>query len=146
LEPLPPPPGRERLGQAILQFYAIYEKLQMKQKVLQMKHMRAYEIRMRAARKCAKLYDAQPKASGAKGTGSNQYQKEVPSGNPTTPKTLSDMGTSKQEMSEWRKLAAVPDEDFEEALATKTLPDVLAKPSPVSSTAVQCCALPPSPP
>jgi hypothetical protein len=60
---------------------------------------------VRAARKANQLYDAGEKAKPPKG---NQYTgKVVRSESQTEPKTLEQLGVSKQTMSEWRKLAAV---------------------------------------
>lgn len=56
------------------------------------------------------------KATGAKGSGSNQYQ--VRSHDATAPNpTLSDLGITKNDSSRWQKLAAVDDEKFKHAVA-----------------------------
>jgi hypothetical protein len=89
---------------------------------------RAYEIRMRAAKKANKIYDAGPKADGARGIGTSGVVSSDP--------TLKDLGISKQEMSEWRKLNSISDEQFEEGLANGTLPDMIAKPTPISGDAL----------
>lgn len=83
---------------------------------------RCYEIRRRAEAKAAKLYDEQEKAKPPKG---NQYTgKMVRSNEPTEPKTLADLGTTKQEMAEWRKLAAVPKKQFDAAFAEGGKPSI----------------------
>lgn len=118
--------------------------------------MRAYEIRMRAARKAGELLKGMEKAKASPG---NQYTGKVDrsenhtgpktlddgrswyadidckTGKPS-PKTLADLGISKQESSDWQKLAAVPRVEFETALAEKTIPALLAKPSPVEGDAL----------
>jgi hypothetical protein len=84
----------------------------------------ASEIRIRAERKGAQLYDAQEKAKGTQG----QLAGRSPSGGPVSrppednTKTLAEHGVTKQEMSEWRKLAAVSDDQFEAALAAPGIP------------------------
>src|ERR1700730_642784 len=124
---------------AVDEVKAIHDQAAMLQAAARVAHnveaeTRAYEIRMRAAKKANKLYDTGQKAPPPKG---NQYTgKVVRSGDPTEPKTLEQLGISKQEMSEWRKLNSISDEQFEEGLATRTLPDLLTKPSPVTSDAL----------
>lgn len=94
--------------------------------------MRAYEIRMHAARKANQLYDAGEKASGTLKQGNHLPRSD----NPTTAKTLSDLGISKQEMSDWRKIAAVPEDQFEAALATRSVQELIDKQTPVSGDAL----------
>jgi hypothetical protein len=79
----------------------------------------ACEIRLRAERRCGQLLKETEKAKGAQGTGSNQYQ--VRSIGTTAP-TLSDRGISKDQSSRWQKLADVPEEQFEAALAGPDMP------------------------
>jgi hypothetical protein len=55
-----------------------------------------------------------PKNEGGKGTGSNQH--EVRLHDTTAPKTLSEIGISKDQSSRWQKLASVPDVQFEQAV------------------------------
>jgi hypothetical protein len=45
------------------------------------------------------------KAKGARGSGSNQHQVRSPQAT-AAPRTLSDIGVSKQQSSDWQKLAA----------------------------------------
>lgn len=75
-------------------------------------------IRVRAERKCGQMLRDAPKQAGARGTGSNQYQ-VVESNEATPPKTLSELGITKDQSSTWQKLAEVPEKEFEEAI---TLP------------------------
>ena len=77
----------------------------------------AQQIRKRAERKAGELLAAMEKAKGAMGSGSNQH--EVRSGRSTAP-TLSDLGITKDQSSNWQKLAQVPAEDFEREIAAGT--------------------------
>lgn len=72
--------------------------------------------RVRAERKCGELLSETEKAKGARGTGSNQYQTEVRSNDATTPKTLAEMGVTKDQSSKWQQLARVPEKEFEDAI------------------------------
>ena len=75
----------------------------------------AAEIRVRAERKCGELLAKGPKAKG---------------GNPNLPtptkregvETLSELGISYKQSSEWQQLAEVPEEHFEEAMAEQEIP------------------------
>lgn len=69
------------------------------------------EIQRRAERKCGEELRELPKA---KPRGSNQHE-EVSRG-PTHPQPLSDLGISRDQSSEWQKLAEVPEDEFEFAL------------------------------
>jgi hypothetical protein len=69
---------------------------------------------MRAAKKANKIYDSGEKVKASNG---NQYTGKVDRpDNPGGPKTLEQIGISSQEMSEWRKLNSISDEQFEGAL------------------------------
>lgn len=72
----------------------------------------AIEIRLRAERKCGELLSGREMASPR---GSNQYQ-EV-SRDPTHPQPLSDLNISRDQSSQWKRLAAIPVEQFEADLA-----------------------------
>jgi hypothetical protein len=78
--------------------------------------MRCWEIRRRAEAKAAKLYDAQEKAKRGpdKETGARSQTSDGPT---SAPKTLAEHGVTKQEMSEWRELAKVPQQQFDATLA-----------------------------
>jgi hypothetical protein len=78
---------------------------------------RACEIRLRAERKAGQLLIGMEKAKGAQGSGSNQH--EVRSHDTTAP-TLRDLGITKQQSSNWQRLADVPQEQFDAALADAT--------------------------
>lgn len=84
---------------------------------------RCAKIRLRAERRAAEIYDQQVKATGrgerqADGT-YGQRSDEATSGEAT----LADHGITKQQMSAWRKLAALPEEDFEAELTRQYLPN-----------------------
>lgn len=74
----------------------------------------AVQIRMRAERRCGELL-VQMAAKGERksrgGSGSNQYEQK--SSDQTIAPTLGALGLTKQQSSEWQKLAAVPDDIFE---------------------------------
>lgn len=74
---------------------------------------RACEIRLRAERKAGQLLAEKDKAVSP---GWNQYKGRS---DDTTdqPATLRDLGISKQQSSDWQRLAAVPEDRFEAALA-----------------------------
>jgi hypothetical protein len=86
---------------------------------------RAYEIRMRAARKTGalskkieKVITGRPKASAQAG--------DFPD---TKAKVLSDAGISTQQASEWERLSDVPEEEFEAALPTMSVRELIDKPT-----------------
>jgi hypothetical protein len=68
----------------------------------------ATEIKVRAERKAGQMLADMPKLSGARGVG-----KKVESHDATP---LSELGISKTQSSRWQKLAAVPDDQFEQAV------------------------------
>lgn len=73
----------------------------------------ATEIKVRAERKAGQMLAEMDKNTGAMGSGSNQH--EVRSLDVTAPK-LADLGISKNQSSRWQKLAAVPEDQFEQAI------------------------------
>jgi hypothetical protein len=73
---------------------------------------------MRAARKAGALSKKIEKAK----TGPNNFPVY---GGKT--QTLSDAGISSQQASEWERLSEVPDDEFESALATKSVRDLIDK-------------------
>ena len=76
---------------------------------------RACEIRLRAERKAGSLLAEKEKAKAAPG---NQYTGPVtPVDWSNSPPTLRDLGISKKQSSDWQRLAAVPEEQFEAALS-----------------------------
>lgn len=94
---------------------------------------RCWQIRKRAEKKANKLYDASKKAKrGADGDGKGNQR----SANPTSA-TLAELGVTKQEMAEWRKLNSVSDEQFEAALAKgkPSIAEVTGKKKPERSAA-----------
>ena len=80
---------------------------------------RACEIRLRAERKAGELLSERDKAKGSRG----QFAGSSPSGGTivrppeTGAPTLRDLGITKQQSSDWQRLAAVPQDQFEAALA-----------------------------
>jgi hypothetical protein len=74
---------------------------------------RACEIRLRSERKAGALLKAMAKAKGAAQPGIGRAG-GTPSGGP---RTLSELGVSYDQASQWQKLADVPEEQFEQALS-----------------------------
>jgi len=80
---------------------------------------KAAMARLRAERRCGQLLVEMEKAKGAMGDPSNQYQKEVRSQHstaPNEPKTLADMGLTKDKSSTYQRLAKVPEDQFEKLI------------------------------
>lgn len=85
---------------------------------------RACEIRLRSERRCGELLKEIELAKGTRGTASGRDssggsiirppENDIP--------TLSDMGITKDQSSNWQKLADVPEDKFEEALAAPEKP------------------------
>jgi hypothetical protein len=75
------------------------------------------EIRVRAERRCGELLSQREMAKGARGNPGGQGASIVPSAETRAQKTLAELGISYDQSSQWQKLAAVPERDFEEALA-----------------------------
>lgn len=75
---------------------------------------RACQIRLRAERKVGELLRGREKAKGAAEAGTNRGTTR--SDDPTASQTLRDLGISKQQSSNWQRLADVPKEEFEAAL------------------------------
>jgi hypothetical protein len=103
------------------------------------------EIRLRAERKAGQLLAKTEKAKGARG----QLSGRDGSGGrvlrpPESEKTLADLGITKDQSSQWQRLAAVPEPQFEAALAGPGKPTTNGiihaafppKPKPVSSEAL----------
>jgi hypothetical protein len=76
---------------------------------------RACEIRLRAERKAGELLSQMEKAKGAPGPGRGKAGSPAGPAFTETP-TLRDLGISKQQSSDWQRLADVPQEKFEAAL------------------------------
>jgi hypothetical protein len=68
------------------------------------------------------------KAKGAQGNPGGRGAPIVPSNRMTAQKTLSDLGITRNQSSQWQKLAAVPKAEFEAALADAGLRHDLVKP------------------
>jgi hypothetical protein len=77
---------------------------------------RAREIRLRAERKAGKLLRAMKKAKGAAQPGIGRAGGTRSDG----PTALRDLGISKEQSSNWQKLADVPEDEFEAALVDPT--------------------------
>jgi hypothetical protein len=73
----------------------------------------ACEIRLRAERKAGAILRSIEKAKGARAPGTNRGTTRSVS---DTASTLADLGISRQQSSEWQKLAAVPEPAFEAAV------------------------------
>jgi hypothetical protein len=97
---------------------------------------RAYEIRMRAARRAGELSKKIEKAITV-GPGRGHKNEAAYTDN-VLPKgqVLEKAGISRQQASEWERLAAVPQEEFEEALTNRSVRELLNKPIPVSGDAL----------
>jgi hypothetical protein len=70
----------------------------------------ACEIRLRAERKAGQLLAQMEKAPGGQ-----PYQSGHTTGS-GSPKPLAELGISKDQSSQWQKLAAIPDDQFDDAL------------------------------
>lgn len=78
----------------------------------------ATDIKLRAERRAGELLAAMPKNKGTQGAAAGRDSsggRVIRPPEDNTPK-LSDLGISKDESSRWQKLAAMPDEKFEEEL------------------------------
>jgi hypothetical protein len=93
---------------------------------------RAYEIRMRAARKAGALSKKIEKAQGQR----NDLVAPGHEVKPSKTQALNGAGITKEQASDWERLSEVPDEQFEAALATKSVRDLIDKPSPVDGDAL----------
>lgn len=71
----------------------------------------ATEIRVRAERKAGQMLAAMPKATGG------DAQRTRLHGATESPQTLEQLGVTKTQSARWQKLAAVPEEQFEQAVA-----------------------------
>jgi hypothetical protein len=80
----------------------------------------ACEIRLRAERRWGQLYKAGDKATSP---GWNQHRGRSDDATDHPP-TLTDMGVSRDQSSNWQKLADVPEPEFEHALATDAKPTI----------------------
>lgn len=82
----------------------------------------AIEIRMRATRRMDQMRQQQKAtvglSKGAQGTGSNQYRKQVRATEKPAPPTLAEAGINKNLAHEGRKLGAMDEHQFEQAVKT----------------------------
>lgn len=91
---------------------------------------RAYQIRWRAANKVGELSKKIEKAQGQRsdlGTSGDRPQKS---------KILRDAGIAPRDASDWERLSDAPRDQFETALATKSVRDLIDKPTPVEGDAL----------
>jgi hypothetical protein len=92
---------------------------------------RACEIRLRAERKAGEIDKKREKAKGGE-----QYHANPTTGSTAEPvRTLVDLGVTKRQVHDWRKLADVPAEQFEEALADQTAKPTTAAKHDAATTA-----------
>jgi hypothetical protein len=78
----------------------------------------ACEIRLRAERKAGQLLKQRKKNKGG-GDRRSDHRSKGATGDAST---LSDLGISKDQSSQWQRLAEAPEDKFEEALATSHMP------------------------
>ena len=95
--------------------------------------MRACQIRLRAERQAGRLLKRRDKATGTAGLGRPPLGGRV--AEPPNQETLADLGISKGQSSRWQKLADVPEDQFEAALAA---PDI-----PTANGIIEAAAAPP---
>ena len=94
------------------------------------------EIRLRAERKAGQLLAGQ-KASGERRGRGGPSEADAMSDGQTLPPSLPDLGISRQQSSDWQRMAAMPEDEFERELAV---------PGRVPSTAQMVRACSPEPP
>jgi hypothetical protein len=78
----------------------------------------AAKVRLRAERRAGELLKEMAKSGERKGWGGDRRSK---SGAPTL-KTLTDIGISRDQSSQWQQLADVPEEDFEKEMQSPDVP------------------------
>jgi hypothetical protein len=88
---------------------------------------------MRAARRAGELSKKIEKASADR---KSEKIKSGQSGVDPKHKVLEKAGISTQQASDWERLASVPQDEFETALAEKSVRDLIDKPTPVSNDAL----------
>lgn len=87
----------------------------------------AAAARVRAERKCGELLRDMEKAKNRPGPGRGKAGVSARPALTGTPKTLSDMGITKDQSSKWQKLAAVPEKEFEEAISHRDVKPTTSK-------------------
>ena len=92
---------------------------------------KAAKIRMRAERRCGELLKESKKNGARQKPGDNRKT----STDATSKTTLADIGISRQQSSDWQKLAEIPKEQFEARLNDTSLPkpttaELIRKPTP----------------
>ena len=124
----------DSMCRAIADCHAVDEVKDIRDKALAMEHYakqaldleserKCIAIRLRAERKTGQLLKEREKAEGAWGNPGGRGAPIVRSSDTTTqPKTLKEMGISKDHSSKWQKLADVPKEKFEAALVAPKKP------------------------
>lgn len=80
----------------------------------------ACEIRLRAERKAGQLLAKMPKANGH--VAGRNPDGSVRRSTDVTTKTLADLGISKNQSSQWQKLGAMPQRDFDLAIGASVMP------------------------
>jgi hypothetical protein len=108
---------------------------------------RCAKIRVRAECRAAELYDAEQKAKGTRGqlSGRNPSGGVVAKSPEDNARTLAGYGITTKQMSDWRKLASIPKDQFEAAVESQHKPTGASilnavfpspKPAPVSNDAI----------
>jgi hypothetical protein len=120
---------------AVDEVKAIHDQAAMLQAAARVAHnveaeTRAYEIRVRAFRKEGELSKRLEKAP------SGRAASLAPAGRESKTQVLNGAGISTQEASRAERLSEVPQDQFEAALATKSVSALIEKPTPVSDDAL----------
>ena len=118
----------EAARQAIAEYKTVDEVKDFRDKALAIeayaKQANDYELerdaaiaRVRAERRCGELLADMEKAKGAAEAGTNRGTTRSYDATSSQPRSLSDLGITKDQSSKWQRLAAVPEAEFEAAIS-----------------------------